>query len=288
MTLPTYGNGANYMHFPKFWAFESEGQFRSWRWSDTSLEEARAKAAEAVKRFAQKFKQGGASSLSRYEYGTQPLREEVLQEIKGEDGEVIGVITRNSYGAEVLNTAKILMLDIDLEPAGSSLGGWIGKLFGNSAEPKPDEAAIIKLKTWCNRNPSWGMNVYRTAAGLRVLVTHAFFEVAQLENDNLWVELGVDPLYRKLCIAQKSYRARLTPKPWRCGCGMPPTRWPWLSAELESKFRAWDQKYRSSSSKNCVTHFIEHIGSSDIPRELSLVVDFHDRATKARAALPLA
>ena len=49
-----------------------------------------------------------------YAYGTRPLREEIIQEIHSRAGDITGIVTRNSYGCLVLNTAEAMFVDVDL------------------------------------------------------------------------------------------------------------------------------------------------------------------------------
>ena len=79
------------------------------------------------------------------------------------------------------------------------------------------DSAIAKVENWTRNNPDWGWRIYRTRAGLRLLATHALFDPEAAASDGVFDALGADPLYRQLCKTQKCYRARLTPKPWRCG-----------------------------------------------------------------------
>jgi len=89
------------MNFPKFWAKGTHQQFTCWRWSDSSLAEAAALAQEAARRLAERFA-AGENLRHGYGYPDRPLREPVLREIKAPGGEVAAVITRNSYGAQVV------------------------------------------------------------------------------------------------------------------------------------------------------------------------------------------
>jgi hypothetical protein len=47
-------------------------------------------------------------------YPNRPGRELVLEEIKNAAGELLAVVTRNSYGCRVLNTARVMFVDVDL------------------------------------------------------------------------------------------------------------------------------------------------------------------------------
>jgi hypothetical protein len=79
---------------------------------------------------------------------------------------------------------------------------------------------MTKIENWSRNHPEWGWRIYRTRAGLRLLATQGLVEADSDVADGVFEALGADPLYRKLCKTQKCFRARLTPKPWRCGNGV--------------------------------------------------------------------
>ena len=202
------------MNFPKFWAFAQSGSFHSWQWSNTSVEDAYRKAQQTAQRIAQQFVREGRF-MDTY-YAERPLREPVLRELQD------AVITRNSYGCQVLNTARAMFVDVDI------------------AAP----SAIAKAQAWASRQPGWNWRVYQTAAGLRLLATHALFDPADPICQTVFDAVDADPLYRKLCQLQECFRARLTPKPWRCESRNPPCRWPYPNQSLERAFQDWKARSR--------------------------------------------
>ena len=70
--------------------------------------------------------------------------------------------------------------------------------------------------TAIDRWPGWGVRVYKTCAGYRGLVTHATFDPTADATLDLMRQFRCDPQYVTLCKRQESFRARLTPKGWRC------------------------------------------------------------------------
>ncbi len=66
-------------------------------------------------------------------------------------------------------------------------------------------------------HPDWGWRIYRTKAGFRLLATHRPVFPSEPLAEEAFQEFKADILYRKLCVNQKCFRARLTPKSWRCG-----------------------------------------------------------------------
>ncbi len=93
------------MNFPRFRAQGKSGNFTVWRWSDSSLDDARALAGQAAARLSERFRTQGRT-FDVYGYTDRRLREAVLREIRDAPGELEAVITRNSYGCQGLNTAE--------------------------------------------------------------------------------------------------------------------------------------------------------------------------------------
>jgi len=128
------------MKFPKFWASGSQDGFVCWRWSDSSLAEAEALAREAARKLAGLFA-AGKQPQGRYAYGDRPLREPVLNEVRGPAGEMAAVVTRNSYGCLVLNTTGVMLLDKDWDARYRKAGDgratckWIATLGAQQVHP---------------------------------------------------------------------------------------------------------------------------------------------------------
>ena len=292
MTLVTRVNHPDSpaMYFPKFWAREElEGQI-SWRWSDRSLAEAQALAKKAAQRVADRIRHGDFPQRQKGYYPGRPFREPVLREIRNAGGELVAVVTRNSYGSLVLNTARVMFVDVDL-PEPKPATGFFKRLFGK-AELKPKDEdhsnAIAKAEAWARNHPDWGWRIYRTRAGLRLLVTHALFDPESAVSDGVFDALGADPLYRQLCKAQKCFRARLTPKPWRCGIYDKPERWPWLTPRAEKRFHKWDSIYQNTSRNWVTCELLRTIGRREIHPDVRIIIDLHDEATRVESKLPLA
>jgi hypothetical protein len=278
------------MNFPPFWARGLRGDFSCWRWSAKSLAEAQALADQAVEQLADRFKHGDIPAKGRRYYPDRPFREQVLRELKNPAGELVGVVTRNSYGCLVLNTSHVMFIDVDL-PEPRRGGGFFSRLFGKPQPVpagRPEDAVLVKAESWSRNHREWGWRIYRTRAGLRLLATHALFEPDVAATDGVFDALGADPLYRQLCITQKCFRARLTPKPWRCGLYRKAERWPWLDAKAEARFHKWLAVYESKSSPYATCATIRKPGSADIHPDVQLVLAVHDEATRAESKLGLA
>ncbi len=281
------------MRFPRFWAKGKHGDFSCWGWSDISQGAAKSEGEATARKIAALFASGKPPKSKTYEYGKCPLREQILEEKRDKDGELALALTRNHYGALVLNCAKAMFIDIDLDPApekGTGSGSIFGGLFGGRKDmPKdPSAQAIENVESWSNKNPTWGLRLYRTAAGLRILVTHALFDPLEATSGTLFEELKADPLYRKLCQNQKCFRARLTPKPWRCGMSAPRVTWPWEDPKAEQTFRKWEEKYNKCSEKFATCLFLKQLGNSSIHTEIEPVIEMHDRISKSSSNRNLA
>ena len=147
---------------------------------------------------------------------------------------------------------------------------------------------MTKIENWTRNHPEWGWRIYRTRAGLRLLATQGLVEADSDVADGVFEALSADPLYRKLCKTQKCFRARLTPKPWRCGIRNKPERWPWLDAKAEKKFQNWETQYQVSSSNWATCELLREIGSASVHPEVESIIKLHDDATRVGSNLQLA
>jgi hypothetical protein len=129
--------------------------------------------------------------------------------------------------------------------------------------------------------------VYRTAAGFRLLLTSQSMEPASAASRELLNVLGSDPLYQRLCTAQSCFRARLSPKYWRCGCDKPPSRFPWADGADEARYRQWERDYGERARPFAVCAFVGALGSPTVDDSVQPILDLHDRLTLNERA-PLA
>jgi hypothetical protein len=287
------------MRIPKHWARgEYRGQdqkgrdryFWAWGWSFGDLAEATTMAAQRARRIFEHFVQGGTPCT--YDYLEHPLREEIVQSY-GEGAESAAVITRNRYGSLVLNSAKVCFVDVDF-PTAEPLGlfGSLKALF--MAKKIREQAAAAQAETmqrvrqWATRNPRRAFRLYRTAAGLRMLMTDQLYDPNSAEVATLFDELGSDALYRKLTHKQECFRARLTPKPWRCDCRRPPNRYPWENSKYENAYRKWQQGYENKMKNYGTCHFLEAFGASSSDEAIQTIVQFHDQMACCQPQVPLA
>jgi hypothetical protein len=262
-----------------------------WRWSDQSPDDAQASALDAAKAILRNFLSGG--ERNRYAYCDRALREEVIQRITDSQGELIAAVTQNAYGSLVLSTARVMFIDLDfpaIQP-GEQLRYFFTKWFNRAArspDSRREAEARSRLEGFLGNNPQWGARVYRTCAGLRVIATHALFEPTADSTQSLFASLGTDPMYVRLCKAQDSFRARLTPKPWRCGHVSNTIRWPRETDDQQRQFEAWKSAYVERQSNYATCRFLEKLGDGPIHPEVESIVDVHDRVTRCHEPLELA
>lgn len=281
------------MYFPKHWFSVKRGEVSAWGWSDESLAHAEAHAQSRLLRILEWLRRGDGRQLQRYGYPDRPMREEVLKEFRAADGSLNAAVTRNSYGCLVLNTSHLMFVDIDApeEKTSNFLAGLFG--FRRANKTKDDngfEAGVLEqVHRWLAGRPEWAWRVYRTRSGIRLMATHQPIASDNPITNEAFEAFSSDPLYRKLCASQKCFRARLTPKPWRCRMNKPRHRWPWKDGKAESAFREWEKKYLSVSSTHATCRLIGEFGKASWHPALRELIEFHDRATQAEnAALQLA
>ena len=284
------------MKIPRHWAKgEATAQLKNgksatitcWRGSISSQQEAEAIAQKAARDRVEKILSGNEK---KSDYLDQPPREEVVEEIFSFGREPDGIVTRNVYGALVLNTSGLVFLDIDKSRTSfNSLKGIFTRLFGKGKNKNDWEStACATIETEIKKRPYWGGRVYRTRNGLRVMLTHATFEELTPELSTFMIACNTDPLYMKLCEKQKCYRARLTPKPTRIKMKRPSVRFPYLNEADVDAFAAWKTKYEQASTNFSTCEYITSFGSTTLASGLAKLVEYHDEMAKVDDRLPLA
>jgi hypothetical protein len=253
-------------------------------WSNDSVEAARAAACDHAQKIAESIVSNQARGL-HYAYGERPLPEPVLREFQPHGDGPAAVVTRNAYGAVVLNTRDLMFVDIDKEDKQSTgIASGIRFFLGGS---RPGHTVMADIHSVAERNNLTG-RVYKTAAGYRVLITDASFQAGSRQSEDLLRQFGADPLYIRLCRMQESYRARLTPKPWRCSSPAPPGTFPFETPEEESRFQDWEQEYNAAIEGYATCRYTASFGSSPMAEGFEELVQYHDRETRAASVLPLA
>lgn len=309
--------------------------------SFTSEEDALRDARQRLARFVASGGPDGDTPRDWY-YPDRHLPEELLEEIHGEGGELIGAITRNRYGAAILNTDAVLITDVDIrvpsarearraargatgggrdatgggpQDGASRAGGLLGRLFGRGSTspqghptgstgpgaepgagtPSPSgfearaqqEIARITglISDFALLNPGLGVRTYRTRNGFRVLITGTDAPPRSERAAAIMSELTSDDLYMTLCRVQESYRARLTPKPWRIDVRRIHGEGPWWAGtDLQHD---WVREYTAASEPYAVCQLVSETGPVPSAEEQRLI-ELHDRATRPTSGLPLA
>jgi len=302
---------------------------RRFGWSDASQEDAqnnaeqraqeaysRIIAGEKLTRREPKIPYNGADGV--------PIREEIL------DRQGDAVITRNSYGAQCLNTPDVLIADIDFEyEAGIRLYilvtilitgcaafiGWkltswpigsvswvIGLLLIAPVTAMlhrifigltggVERRARSRIKRFIKKHPDWHLRIYRTPAGFRVLVMHRTFAPEESEVSNFFQALKSDPLYVRMCLNQKCFRARLSPKPWRIGIDSHmrprPGVWPAQPSRLPARTH-WIETYEKAAKAYAACRFVEALGSNKIHPKTEQLRQIHDQICRANQNLTIA
>jgi hypothetical protein len=228
-----------------------------------------------------------------YAYGTVPLREEITNTVCNDRGEPIAVVTRNLQGSLVLNAERVMFVDIDFAPVSpwDALAHFFARLFRRASKPPQrviEETARAKVEEFVADNPGWSIRLYRTCAGFRGAVTHAVFDPKSRDAMDLLRRLGSDPLYVRLCETQECFRARLSPKPWRCGHVRNTVRFPIETPERMQAFEEWKTQYELRQRNYATCRFVADLGSGAVHPEVERILELHDFATRAREPLDLA
>ena len=213
-----------------------------------------------------------------------------IAEFAASDGSPEAMVTRNSYGSLVLNTARVIFVDVDLPPTrpGAGLARLAAKFFGGAAPATPEQQIESRFQQWSSRNPDFSGRLYRTCAGYRWMVTNRLLDPEDRAVEGMLEELGADPLYRKLCKVQRCFRARLTPKYWRCGGTAPPNRYPWESAADEESFRRWQHDYERLAAAHATCRLVDTFGDDSTPEAVQRILQVHDDLTRVAHDLPMA
>jgi hypothetical protein len=305
---------------------------RRWGWSDDSQADATRHAESRALEAFHCIKLGETNTPRRERKlsyngaeGT-PIREEVVDRFG------TAVVTRNAYGALCLNTPDVLFADIDHEtsPPGTlscllvllftatalwsssrwGLGGVLvaalvllaifrGLKFSNDLYRSMlvfrgghEQVTLKRIQSFVTRFPKWGLRVYRTPAGLRLLATHAALDPRGDDATALFREMRADPIFVRMCFNQNCFRARLTPKPWRIGVDFHGWRsrrmvWPVPEDRLAER-REWVARYEEAAADYAACEYLLTIGNPEISPATRDVVRYHDEMCRVDRGLPIA
>lgn len=269
------------MKFPQFFSRvnSDSGRVSARGWSETSQEEADANALARLERILNFLRTGrkNEQQIDGYSYTIDGvICEEVIDRIFDEDNaNEIAVFSRNAYGSLVLNSTRLMFVDIDIKPDGT-LQRWKHWLLGKQGMASPEQRAINEIIEWQRSNPRYALRIYRTAAGLRLLVSNQPFDGFDGTAKRILNELKSDRLYRRLCESQQCFRARLSPKPWRIGAGRPPVQFPYRNKDAENEFKQWHDRYVQLAKQHSVCTYLMTLGTTAIHPDLAAIIEQHD------------
>ena len=132
------------------------------------------------------------------------------------------------------------------------------------------------------------MRVYRTPAGLRLLVTHRPIDPVV---STFFAAVGADAQYVRMCRNQQCFRGRVSAKPWRVGVDHhirpQPGVWPVRPERLPER-QAWVEAYEAAAAGYAACEFVEDVGSGLVHPDVARVVRLHDDLCRASGGLPIA
>jgi hypothetical protein len=266
------------MKLYKYWVTEKqkilidgqEQEITCYGGSNNSIDEARARAKEKFQKVQRKIR-GEKHLFDEYEV---EIREEILQVVDNHSA-----ITRNRYGAQVLNAEQLMILDID-KPKPS-----FGDLFKKkeAASEKVRIFDMVRKLTVTSKYRDYSYRIYETHQGARVMVLGKSFDPRQSETQRMMSDFNCDPLYTRLCVKQGCYRARLTPKPYRMDLRPYKVKFP--REEEDPEFQQWLTIYEAASRNFNVCRLVDQIGPS---QALSETVRLHDEISGVNFRQPLA
>lgn len=209
-----------------------------------------------------------------YLYWNGYVREEVVEEIQTAHGAPVAILTRNHYGATVLNAERVVFGDIDVV-VDTSFKQRILEKFGKR---RRDKAYFLdRIRDYQISHPDLSFRVYETLCGLRFVLTSGTLDAADSRVRELFDALNVDRMYTQLCEHQQCFRARLTPKPWRIGLPRPASKFPRAERKDVDEFDSWLRSYEATRSSWTAVRLLESFGSAPIPAEIQAVIDVHDK-----------
>jgi hypothetical protein len=266
------------MKIYKYWAVEKQSividgmqqSITCYGGSNSSVEQAQIQAKEKAEKVKRKIK-GEKHLFDEYE---AEIREEILQIIDDHSA-----ITRNRYGAQVLNAERLLILDID-KPKSS-----LGDLF-RRRDAGQDKTRIfdrVRKLAATAKYQDYGFRIYETYQGARVIVLGRDFNPRDRNTVHLMNEFNCDRLYMTICQKQGCFRARLTPKPYRMSMRRYKVLFPREGEEAE--FTQWLAEYDRERRNFNVCRFIEQVGARHSVNE---VIRLHDEITGVNFRQPLA
>lgn len=200
------------------------------------------------------------------------MREEVLHEVRGADGALIGAVTRNRMGVEVLNTDVLLVADVDLPPQ--------RKLF-RTGQPDP-RPALERIARWAAAHRPRCAHLSHRSRPARH--HHRAGERASRPDGPRRPRLG-----RSLRAAVRTARDLAGPadaEAHRVGRPRIRASWPYLG-DAQRIAEKWLRDYERGCAHRAVCELLSVTGHAP-DGDAAVLVDLHDRATQATSGQQLA
>jgi hypothetical protein len=178
---------------------------------------------------------------------------------------------------------------------------WVARFIINArshvdAEQFAEQAMqsnLDKISLFIADNPKWGLRIYRTPAGMRIMVMHDVFLPSDPAIHNFFASVNCDPVYSLMCRRQECFRARVSPKPWRIGLEgedikiRPKGVWP-IKVERMTERKKWIARYEKLAEEFASCRFDKSIGSDVVHNKCEKLRIVHDQYCRADSDLPLA
>jgi len=227
--------------------------------------------------------------VGNYDYKSD-YQVDIVEEIIGVVDED-NIITRNRYGALVLNSTSVVIIDVD-DSSFKWQYKWSNRVWRKIADKLRGlsfrETIENHIHKTCRSlvNTNRILRVYRTPNGYRVMVIYnkSIPEGRSSEAKKLMRAFFTDWTYQHLCEKQNCYRARLTPKPWRVGVKRPKIIFPFRTPKEDIIHNDWVENYHRVSENYSACRFMKQYGKLDTTKE----INYHDKFCKAFSSLPLA
>jgi hypothetical protein len=206
--------------------------------------------------------------------------ESVEEATDGYEGMSGFAITRSNYGYRVLNSPDLGAVDVDFD-----LGPGIVETHILAQQKE----SLSSLRDWVAAHPEQSWRVYRTAAGLRMIRTDAPQPLDETYEAVAKAIEQSDRLYSRLCIEQKAFRLRISPKVARIGANYPgwsPYAYPegfWDHQPTPEEIHAYD----TIACQYKVADLIEVVGSGQVHPALVAVLKYHDESCRVEATRPM-
>lgn len=203
---------------------------------------------------------------------------------------MLGAVILNGVLGGLVNGATWLLVLLGAAVAAPLLGATVFR-WQQAARGGGHAIAQRHVQRCIAAHPGTSARLYQTPAGWRVALTHCLFDPSDPETEALLNRLNSDPLYLRMCLNQRCFRARVSGKPWRMGLGEhmrpQPGVWPVAADKLPAR-QAWIERYEALAPRYAACRYVQTIGSGVVHIDAKPVIELHDRLCQAHTELPLA